>query len=49
MNEEKQPLNAVTVTVLDGQGMPKKITVEVSHDATHEEIEAAIEKATREA
>jgi hypothetical protein len=37
----------VTVTVLDGQGMPKNITVEVSDNATQEEIEKAIEKETR--
>lgn len=39
----------ITVTVLDGQGMPKEITVEVPDDATQEEIERLIEKAKREA
>ena len=37
----------ITVTILDGQGMPKLITVEVPATATREEIEEAIEKATR--
>jgi uncharacterized protein GlcG (DUF336 family) len=39
----------VTVTVLDGQGMPKNITVEVSDDATEKEVQEALEKAAREA
>jgi hypothetical protein len=37
----------VTVTVLDGQGMLKNITVEVSDNATQEEIEKAVEKETQ--
>jgi len=48
MNDpEKQPLNKVIVTVLDGLGMPKQVTVEVPATATREEIEEAIEKAKR--
>lgn len=39
----------ITVTVLDGQGMPKQITVEVPDDATMEEIEKEIKKAERAA
>ena len=37
----------ITVTVLDGQGMPKKITVKVPDKATLKEIEVAVEKAKR--
>ena len=37
----------ITVTVLDGQGMPKQITVEVPDNATKEEIQKAVEKAQR--
>jgi uncharacterized protein GlcG (DUF336 family) len=37
----------VSVTVLDGQGMPQNVTVEVPDNATPEEIEKAVEKATR--
>jgi hypothetical protein len=39
----------ITVTVLDGQGMPKQITVTVPDNATQKEIQAAIEKAKRQA
>jgi len=37
----------ITVTVLDGQGMPQKIVVEVPDNATEQEIREAIEKAAR--
>jgi hypothetical protein len=37
----------VSVTVLDGQGMPQNVTIEVPDNATPEEIKKAIEKETR--
>jgi len=42
-------MKTITVTVLDGAGMPKEITVEVPDDATEEQIRQAIEKAENEA
>jgi hypothetical protein len=39
----------VAITVLDGQGMPKNITVEVSDGATEKEVQEALDKAAREA
>jgi len=40
-------LKTITVTILDGQGMPKKITVVVPDKATEQQIREAIEKAER--
>ena len=37
----------ITVVVLDGQGMPKNITVEVPDNATTKQVAEAIDKAKR--
>jgi hypothetical protein len=37
-------MKKVTVNIVDGQGMPMQITVEVPDDATQKEIEEAVKR-----